>query len=56
MDPDPDLYPYPNLLEMLDLDPYPDPDSMNPDPQLYLRGWLVYIFRLTLRTGVSREY
>jgi hypothetical protein len=27
---DPDL----DSLEMLDPDPYPDPDSMNPDPQL----------------------
>jgi hypothetical protein len=24
----------PDSLEMLDPDPYPDPDSMNPDPQL----------------------
>jgi hypothetical protein len=27
-----DLYPEPDSLEMLDLDPYRDPDSMNPDP------------------------
>ncbi len=25
----------PDSLEMLDKDPYPDPDSINPDPQLY---------------------
>ncbi len=30
LDPDPDS------LEMLDPDPYPDPVSMNPDPQLWL--------------------
>jgi hypothetical protein len=27
------LDPYPDSLEMLDPDPYPDPDSINPDPQ-----------------------
>jgi hypothetical protein len=26
----------PDSLEMLDPDPYPDPDSMNPDPELCL--------------------
>ncbi len=26
-------YPDPASLEMLDPDPYPEPDSMNPDPQ-----------------------
>ncbi len=28
-----DLYPDPDSLEMLDSDPYPDSDSINPDPQ-----------------------
>ncbi len=39
LDPDPDS------LEMLDPDPYPDPVSMNPDPQLWLlpyeQWWIV---------------
>jgi hypothetical protein len=26
----------PDSLQMLDLNPYPDPDSFNPDPQLWL--------------------
>ncbi len=30
-----DPYPDPDSLETLDPDPYPDPDSMNPDPQLW---------------------
>jgi hypothetical protein len=37
LDPDPYLNPnpcsYPDSLEMLDSDPYPDPDSINADPQ-----------------------
>ncbi len=33
LDPYLDQDPYPESLEMLDSDPNPDPDSMNPDPQ-----------------------
>ncbi len=33
--------PYPDSLEMLDLDPYPGPYSMNPDPQYW---WLAKIY------------
>jgi hypothetical protein len=33
--------PYPDSFEMLDQDPYPGPNSMNPDPQYW---WLAKIF------------
>jgi hypothetical protein len=34
---DPDPYRIPDSLEMLDPDLYPDPDAINPDPQLCLK-------------------
>jgi hypothetical protein len=33
--------PYPDSLKMLD--PYPDPDSMNPDPQLLMNNDIIWM-------------
>jgi hypothetical protein len=48
LDPEPDPYQYLDSLEMLDPDPYPGPDAINPDPQ----HWFYHL----LKKFVYRNY
>jgi hypothetical protein len=45
------LNPDPDSLEKLDLDPCPDPDSMNPDPQHWREGVEYYLAKPLLSLG-----
>jgi hypothetical protein len=53
LDPDwiPDWIPDSDSLYMLDPDPYPDPDSMNPDPQLCQKLQKLDDFRILVKNG-----